>query len=305
MAKQKKGNPIHGWVNFNKPYGMTSTQAVGFIKHAFNAQKAGHGGTLDPLANGVLPIALGEATKTMAYSLDATKTYRFTMQFGTQMNTDDAEGEPVKTSDARPTKQGVLDIIPKFTGDIEQIPPAYSAIKIDGKPAYKRIRAGEDVQMKPRPTTINALELVEFTEAKEGLIDATLDATVSKGTYIRALARDMGEALECYAYVTVLTRVKAGCFAMENTVSKEELDKCIQNGDSPLTFLQDIATVLADTPAYVASPLEVKQLKSGVQLQRFHLKPGVKKVVTQKGTVISLIEVMEDGAIKVIRNLNV
>ncbi len=278
---------------------MTSTEAVTYVKRLFNAQKVGHGGTLDLLADGVLPIALGEATKLMGYSLDAVKAYRFTVQFGSQTNTDDAEGEVVKVSKNRPTHKQLDEILHAFVGKIEQIPPAFSAIKINGKPAYVRARSGEDVKMKSREVEVFDLKCVDFS-----VETAVLEAIVSKGTYVRSLARDIGEKLGCYGYVISLKRVKAACFELENSISKETLDKMVEKGESPRTCLLDIGIVLNGILEYVASPQEVWQLKHGMQMQRIHLKAGLRKVVTQKGKLISMVEIDEKGTLKIKRNFN-
>lgn len=298
MAKTKKGDSIHGWVNFYKPVEMTSTQAVGYIKRIFNAQKVGHGGTLDPLAEGVLPIALGEATKAMQFSLDARKVYRFTIQFGQQTNTDDAEGEVVASSNSRPTQANVQAILPEFTGDIMQTPPAFSALKIQGQPAYTKARKGEEVKIQPRPITIEALNLIDFTGDT-----ATLEAHASKGTYVRALARDIGIALGCFGHVIKLVRMQAGIFTAEHTVSQEMLDKAHDMGDLA-QYLLPVHVVLDDIPDYVASGAEVRQVRAGKQLSRGHLPPGMRKMITQKGELVSLVEITEEGLVKILRNFN-
>jgi tRNA pseudouridine55 synthase len=299
MAKKRKGNPVNGWVNFNKPRGMTSTQAVGFIRHTFQAQKAGHGGTLDPLATGVLPIALGEATKTMQFSLEGDKTYEFTIAFGSATNTDDSEGEVIKTSDKRPGREALEDLLPQFTGPLEQLPPTFSAIKIGGEAAYKKARKGEEVKVKPRPVIVHKLALLAFDGET-----AKLMAHVSKGTYVRSLARDIGAALGCYGHVIQLARTQAGPFKLTDAVTKEQLDKCTETGEKPDTFLLPVGTVLDDIPAYVATPQEVVQLKAGKKLKRVHLEPGLRKVVTQRGGVVSLVDVDRAGCLRIVRNFN-
>jgi tRNA pseudouridine55 synthase len=299
MARKRKGDPISGWVNFNKPQGMTSTQAVGFVKRVFNAQKAGHGGTLDPLATGVLPIALGEATKTMQFSLEATKSYAFTITFGAATNTDDSEGDVIKTSDARPNREELEGVLPQFIGAIEQLPPTFSAIKIGGEAAYKKARRGEEVERKRRAVTVYELGLSEFAGET-----AVLVARVSKGTYVRALARDIGDALGCYGYITQLARTQAGPFRLTDAVTKEQLDKYAETGEKPDTFLLPVGTVLDDIPAYVATPQEVVQLKAGKKLKRIQLQPGLRKVITQRGNVVSLVDVDRAGCLRIVRNFN-
>ncbi len=308
MAKTKKGDPVHGWVNFHKPLGMTSTQAVGFVRRIMNAQKAGHGGTLDPLAEGVLPIALGEATKCMSFITEADKTYRFTVIFGSETNTDDREGEVVSSSDKRIEADHLRDIIPHFLGEIEQVPPAFSAIKIDGKAAYARARAGEEVEMKTRTVTVHRLELVE-----EGLAEnlaatpqtATFECDCTKGTYVRAIARDMGRMLGVYGHVGMLARTRVGVLTLEKAVTKEKLDFDHENGHDARAHLEDIAVVLADIPAYRATHQEVRRIHAGGQLVRVQLKPGLMRVTDPNGKVVSLVDVGRAGEMRVVRNLNV
>ena len=210
---------LHGWIILDKPVGLGSTSAVSAVKRALRdagepKTKVGHGGTLDPLASGVLPIALGEATKLAGRMLDATKAYEFTIRFGEETDTLDGEGQVTESCAHRPTLADVEAILPRFTGPIEQIPPAYSALKIDGKAAYERSRAGEQVEMKPRAVTVHELRLVA-----SGTDDATLSATVSKGTYIRSLARDIARALGTVGHVSMLRRTRAGPFTLQQAIS--------------------------------------------------------------------------------------
>src|SRR6187455_1880916 len=216
---------LSGWIILDKPLGLGSTQAVGAVKRALREAgepktKVGHGGTLDPLASGVLPIALGEATKVAGRMLNATKTYEFTIRFGEETDTLDAEGQVIATSDVRPTRRDVEAALSEFTGEIEQVPPAYSALKIDGKAAYARARAGEEVELKPRLVTIHELRVQKMIEGA-----ATFSATVSKGTYIRSLARDIAYALGTVGHVTYLRRTRAGPFGLESAISLDFLDE--------------------------------------------------------------------------------
>ncbi len=299
MAKKRKGNPIHGWLNFYKPLGMNSTHAVGMLKRMFNAQKVGHGGTLDPLAEGVLPIAFGEATKTMQFSLEGQKSYEFTIQFGTQTNTDDKEGEVTERSDARPTREALEQILPQFTGILQQTPPLFSAIKIDGKRAYARARAGEDMKMKTREVTIYKIEILAFdTET------ALLQCDVSKGTYVRSLAKDMALALGCFGHVATLKRVKAAGFDVKDAITQEMLDECVQKGQSPETFLQPVGAILDDIPEYKATAGEVRLLKAGGKIQRIHIPAGLRKVVNMNDKLISLVRFDEKGKLEIVRNFN-
>lgn len=299
MAKGNKGIPIHGWVVLDKPLNMSSAKAVAMVKKLFNAQKAGHGGTLDPLATGVLPIALGEATKTVDYVLSAEKHYEYSVEFGKSTNTDDMEGEVIKTSTNLPTKQQILDVIPKFTGKIMQTPPKFSAIKMNGVPAYKSMRGGEDVVIPPREIEIYKLELLNFDGQT-----ADFRVFASKGTYVRSLARDMGEKLGCFGFVTALRRIKAGKFAISDAISKEKLDLCSKMGHCPQEFLKGLTEVLDDIPAYKAEPREILQLQNGAKLTRIHLKPQIMKVVNSDNKLISLVNVGENGEVKILRNFN-
>jgi tRNA pseudouridine55 synthase len=233
---------INGWVILDKPVGMTSTHAVARLKHIFNAKKAGHAGTLDPLASGILPIAFGEATKTVSFVQDGEKAYRFTVRWGAETNTDDSDGVAVSQSDLRPSPGDIARLLPQFTGVISQRPPAFSAIKIDGERAYDLARAGELVDLAARPVTIHALELISAT-----LDDAVLEARCSKGTYVRALARDLGRELQCLGHVTALRRTRVGPFsegeAVTLTALTEELDapRMLQCVEAGLTEMQRIA----------------------------------------------------------------
>lgn len=215
MARRKTGNRVHGWVFLDKPLGMGSTRAVAMVRRAYNAQKAGHAGTLDPLATGLLAIALGEATKTVPYMTDAMKTYTFEVRWGEATVTCDAEGEVSATSLKRPTRQQITDVLPDFTGLIEQAPPAYSAIKIDGQRAYDLVRAGQQVEMAKRTVHVESLELTSCPDEDH----ATFKVCCGKGTYVRSLARDIAMALGTLAHVTALRRIATGdvsidqCFA--------------------------------------------------------------------------------------------
>ncbi|MEN0040199.1 MAG: tRNA pseudouridine(55) synthase TruB [Pseudomonadota bacterium] len=219
MGRRKKGRPVSGWIVLDKPLEMGSTQAVGKLRWLFDAQKAGHAGTLDPLATGVLPIAFGEATKTMPYVTDGQKAYRFTVRWGAATNTDDAEGEVIATSDDRPSRNEIEALLPAFTGTIEQVPPAFSAIKIDSKRAYAEARAGRDVELEARPVEIDTFELLDAPDDDT----AIFEVTCGKGTYVRALARDMGERLGCHGHVIDLRRTFVEPFEEEDSVALGDL----------------------------------------------------------------------------------
>lgn len=260
MKKQR--NPVTGWLILDKPYGMTSTQAVGKVRFLFNAEKAGHGGTLDPLASGLLPIALGEATKTVSYAMDGRKVYRFTACWGEERTTDDLEGEVSATSDLRPMQSEIESILPRFTGEIMQAPPAFSAIKVDGERAYDLARAGETVELAERPILIEALRLVDVPDRDH----ATFEVTCGKGTYIRSLARDMGRALGTAAHVTMLRRVAVGPFTEDHMISLEnltELGHKAPGGDAKTGALLPIETVLDGIPALAIDDEQARRLKLG------------------------------------------
>lgn len=219
MARKKKGRPVSGWLVLDKPLDMGSTQAVGKIRWLFQAQKAGHAGTLDPLATGVIPIALGEATKTVPYVTDGEKAYRFTVRWGVETNTDDGEGQATATSDRRPSRSEIEALLPRFTGDLEQVPPAFSAIKIDGKRAYAEARAGRDVTLAARTVTIDRFDLIDQPDADH----AVFEITCGKGTYVRALARDMGRELGCYGHISALHRTFVEPFEESDAIALETL----------------------------------------------------------------------------------
>lgn len=222
MARRskKKGRPVSGWVIFDKPKGMGSTEAVSKIKWLFNADKAGHAGTLDPLASGMLPIALGEATKTVPYVMDGTKVYRFSVSWGEERSTDDLEGEATKTSDKRPTRDELEAILPHYTGVIKQVPPQFSAIKIGGERAYDLAREGETVEIPAREVEIDRLEIIEFSDNGPTI----LEVECSKGTYVRSLARDMGRDLGCFGHISDLRRIEVAPFTEEDLITLEELE---------------------------------------------------------------------------------
>ncbi len=223
MARRKKGNVVNGWLVLDKPAGMTSTSAVAAVRRAFNAQKAGHAGTLDPLATGILPIALGEATKTVPFAVDGEKAYRFRVRWGVETTTDDTEGSAVKTSDQRPTRADIEALLPQFIGNILQTPPAFSAIKIGGERAYDLARSGEEVKLEARPVEIYSLDIIDDTAPGEVMETTTFETECGRGTYVRAIARDLGRLLGCYGHVTDLRRTRVAGFTEERSVSLEEL----------------------------------------------------------------------------------
>lgn len=243
--RKKKGRPISGWVILDKPVGIGSTQCVSKIKWLYQAAKAGHAGTLDPLASGMLPLALGEATRTVPYIMDGQKTYRFTVTWGAETNTDDLAGEITNTSDLRPTKDEILALLPNYIGEIEQVPPQFSAVKIDGERAYKRARDGEEMEIKSRIVNIETLKIAESTQDT-----TTFEVLCGKGTYVRSLARDMGRDLKCYGHITQLRRTSVAPFLEEDLITLDkliEMEGEIEKLDSELfttgTALDDIIEV--------------------------------------------------------------
>ncbi|PIE09744.1 MAG: tRNA pseudouridine(55) synthase TruB [Rhodobacterales bacterium] len=221
MARRRKGRDISGWMIVDKPAGVTSSAVVNKVRWALDARKAGHAGTLDPEATGLLAIALGEATKTVPYITDALKSYSFTVRWGQATNTDDTEGEVIATSDARPSEAEIKGALGNFLGDIMQVPPAFSAVKIDGERAYKRARDGEDVTLAARPLYVDELLLTDIPDADH----AELEMTCGKGGYVRAIARDLGEALGCHGHVLTLRRLWSGPFDLEDAITWDEIER--------------------------------------------------------------------------------
>ncbi|MEI5680064.1 MULTISPECIES: tRNA pseudouridine(55) synthase TruB [unclassified Mesorhizobium] len=245
---KKKGRPISGWLVFDKPIGMGSTDAVSKIKWLFQAEKAGHAGTLDPLASGMLPIALGEATKTVPYVQDGAKVYRFTVAWGEERSTDDLEGPVTKTSEKRPSEAEILALLPKYTGVIMQIPPQFSAIKIAGERAYDLAREGEIVDIPAREIEIGRLELIETTP--EG--NSVFEIECGKGTYVRSLARDMGRDLECFGHISTLRRTEVDPFTAEDLVTLEQLEAAVpkaEEGEEVVLSYDAIDAYIVDTGA--------------------------------------------------------
>lgn len=294
---------LHGWIILDKPVGLGSTQAVSAIKRLLREAgepktKVGHGGTLDPLASGVLPIALGEATKVAGRMLDATKGYEFTITFGAQTDTLDAEGSVVSTSDVRPTLDEVEAVLPRFTGEIEQIPPAYSALKVDGKAAYARARAGEAVKLPPRKITIHSISVRGNDEELNGV---TLSAAVSKGTYIRSLVRDIALALNSVGHVTMLRRTRAGPFTLEQAISLDFLNEAAKARQLTRMVLP-LEAALDDIPALPVTPGQANMLRHGQRLAGFPAPPGLCLAISD-GRPVALVEASADG-LSVVRGLN-
>jgi tRNA pseudouridine55 synthase len=283
--KKRPKRDVHGWIVLDKPVGMTSTHAVAVIKHLFTAKRAGHAGTLDPLASGCLPIALGDATKTVPYVVDSRKTYLFTVRWGEERDTDDAEGRIVASCDKRPDRAAIEALLPGLTGTIEQVPPRYSAIKIEGERAYDLARDGEVVEIAARPVTIHRLELLEMPDADH----AVLAAECGKGTYVRALARDLGRALGVYGHVSMLRRGRVGPFDETTMISLERLESlCHRAAAGEGNFadvLLPIETALDDIPALAVSPADAARLQRGQAVFRGMVQ------VSASGQLVAIAEV--------------
>ncbi|HEY4140936.1 MAG TPA: tRNA pseudouridine(55) synthase TruB [Pseudolabrys sp.] len=269
QPRQNNGQPrrdrrdVHGWVILDKPIGMTSTHAVAVVKRLFQARRAGHAGTLDPLASGGLPIALGEATKTVPFVMDGRKRYRFTVTWGEERDTDDTEGRVTQTSDRRPTTEAIRALLPQFTGVISQIPPQYSAIKVQGERAYDLARDGEVVELKPREVEIHELTLTDQSDSSQSVFEAEC----GKGTYVRALARDMGRLLGCYGHISALRRTLVGPFDEADMIPLAELealcDRAASGEGSLADALLPVETALDDIPALAVTRADAARLHRG------------------------------------------
>ncbi len=298
----------HGWIILDKPHGLGSTQAVAAVKRVCRQAglgkiKVGHGGTLDPLATGVLPIALGEATKLTGRMLDASKVYAFTVQFGAETDTLDLEGQVIAQSPVRPTLAEVEAVLPRFTGPIEQVPPAYSAIKVDGERAYDLARAGEAVELKSRSVTIHELQASHFDEPNGGspLQEITLIAQVSKGTYIRSLARDISRALGTVGHVIMLRRLKAGPFGIEQAISLDKLEE-VAKGAPLENVLLPLEAGLDDIPALDLGPEQASMVRQGRVLTGLPQTDGL--CWARAGSIpVALMEV-SSGEARVVRGFN-
>ncbi|WP_299324219.1 tRNA pseudouridine(55) synthase TruB [Parasphingopyxis sp.] len=347
MADPDVKPALHGWIILDKPVGIGSTQCVSAVKRAlrdggYAKAKVGHGGTLDPLASGVLPIALGEATKLAGRMLDSDKVYEFTIGFGAETDTLDAEGEITERSENRPSLSEIEAVLRQFTGPIDQIPPKYSALKIDGKPAYARARAGEDVEMKTRQVTVYSLTLSSPFAGEDGgacpdtglaqpgeghaylapsptparrqaakpsyplpqgerIENVTLTATVSKGTYIRSLARDIARALNTVGHVTMLHRSKAGPFSLKSAISLDKLDELAKSHGLEQALLP-LAAGLDDIPALSVAPDQARQLRMGQRVIGVSATAGL-YLATDQSVPVALVE--SDGIeLKVVRGFN-
>ncbi len=258
MARRKKGRDISGWLIMDKPAGVTSTAMVNKVRWALDAKKAGHSGTLDPAATGVLAIALGEATKTIPYVTDALKAYRFTVRFGKATNTDDADGLCIAESERRPEDAQIRAALARFTGDIMQVPPKYSAVRINGERAYNLARDGEDVELAARPLFVDSLELVERPDADH----AVLEMVCGKGGYVRSIARDLGEVLGCLGHVSALRRIWSGPFDLEDCLTLETIEDLARTPELD-AHLKPLEVGLEDLPQLVCNAEGAARLRHG------------------------------------------
>jgi tRNA pseudouridine55 synthase len=307
MGRKRGGAPVHGWLVLDKPFGMSSSRAVGAVRRAFDAAKAGHGGTLDPLATGILPIALGEATKTVAWAMAGRKTYRFTLRWGEARATDDAEGAVTATSKMRPDAGSIAAILPRFIGTTLQTPPAYSALKIAGERAYDLARRGETVELAARPAEIFALRLL-------GQIDedhAELEVVTGKGVYVRSLGRDIAIALGGVGHIAALRRLAVGSFTLERSISLDKLE-ALRHSAAVFEHLLPIETALDDIPALALTEAEAHRLRHGqtvvplraVDRARLdELGNGALVRATTGETLVALTEISA-GGLRPVRVLN-
>lgn len=308
MGRKRRGQPINGWIVLDKPAGVTSSQAVAAVRRHLDAAKAGHGGTLDPLATGVLPVALGEATKTVSWAMEGRKLYRFTLRWGEARDTDDAQGQVVATSPIRPTAAAITAALPAFTGTILQRPPDYSALKVAGERAYDLARAGVAFDLAPRPVVVDRLALTGVPDPDH----ADFEALVGKGTYVRALARDLGVALGTHAHVVALRRHAVGRFTLERAISLDNL-AALGHSAAALEHLLPVETALDDIPALALTEAEASALRCGrsvTPLSPFdraridQFSDGAMVCATSGGRLVALAAI-EAGEIRPVRVLKV
>ncbi|MDD3288151.1 MAG: tRNA pseudouridine(55) synthase TruB [Alphaproteobacteria bacterium] len=302
MNSSQKNQTVHGWLVLDKPLGLTSTQALGKARRFVGGKKAGHGGTLDPLATGVLPIAFGEATKIIPYVMDGDKEYEFSVRWGEQRSTDDAEGEVVAASNHRPSSEDINMALPQFVGKITQTPPVYSAIKIDGERAYDIARAGGSVEMKSREVSVFSLRLISCENPDE----ASFHVHCGKGMYVRSLARDLAVILGTYGYVSGLRRTRVGCFGVKKAISLENLANLSDKG-AAMTALLELDAALDDIPGLYLSDSEAQRLRAGQSLmirpQHLELMSQPVILARHQGIPVALVEARA-GAFCVLRGFN-
>ena len=309
MGRKRRGQPVHGWLALDKPAGLTSTQALGKARRLLDAAKAGHGGTLDPLATGILPIAFGEATKTVSFAMDARKSYRFEIAWGTATATDDREGDVIATSQMRPDAEAVAAALNTFIGEIEQIPPKFSAIKVNGARAYDLARADQEVDLKPRRVRIDRFERLESGENPDS---AAFEVDCGKGTYIRALARDLALAVGTVGHVTALRRTRCGPFDENMAISLDHLE-ALGHKAAGSGVLYPVRTVLDDIPALALTEEEARRMRHGQAVSIFAvanrtpisgLTPGT-AVQAVCGDRLIAVATIADGLLKPVRVLNI
>ncbi|WP_142849382.1 tRNA pseudouridine(55) synthase TruB [Telmatospirillum sp. J64-1] len=305
MGRKRKGLPVHGWLAVDKPLGMTSTAVVTCVRRITGAAKVGHGGTLDPLASGILPIALGEATKTVSWVMDGAKTYRCSIRWGEARSTDDKEGEVIETCPHRPSREEILAALPAFLGEIEQVPPAFSAVKVDGRRAYDLARAEQVVELKPRIVRIDRFELLAQPDDDH----AEFEVQTGKGAYIRSLARDLAKALGTCGHIAALRRTSCGPFHEANAIS---LDKLEQLGHSAASCVLPVETALDDIPALALTEDEARRLHSGqpVPILRLAARSGLPAIAAgetvramAEGKLVALARI-EAGNLRPVRVMN-
>ena len=308
MARRKKGQAISGWINLDKSYDLTSTFAVSRVRRLFDAQKAGHAGTLDPLATGILPIALGEATKTVPFLVDADKSYRFTIEWGRTTATYDREGQTLAESDVRPTIAQVQAVLPRFIGEIDQVPPAFSAIKVDGERAYDLARAGETVELASRKVRVFDARVADAEDAHH----ITLEVDCGKGTYVRALVRDIADALGACGHVSALRRTRVGAFTEQSAVALELLEDLGYEARQSEALLP-VETALDDIPVLAVTDEDAFRLKQGrsivlvprqVEAVKAGLKPGSRTVSAMAGGMVVALCEMRAGRLEPSRVFN-
>jgi tRNA pseudouridine55 synthase len=307
MTRRRRGLPIHGWLVIDKPAGMTSARVVAAVRRITGAAKAGHGGTLDPMATGILPVALGEATKTVPYAMAGRKRYRFTLRWGEARSTDDAEGSVTTTSPARPAEAEIRQVLPRFIGLIEQVPPAFSAIHVAGARAYDLARAGQVVELEARRVAIDRFELVELVDADH----AAFEVECGKGAYMRSLARDLAVALGTVGHIAALRRTVVGPFTEERAISLESLET-LGHSAAALGHLLPVETALDDIPALALTDTEANRLRCGQSvgllrrqdLERIgHLESGSLICAKAGGKPVALAR-FEAGDLRPVRILN-
>ncbi len=303
---RRKGEPIHGWIAVDKPSGLTAATVVSRIKRSMNAEKVGHGGTLDPLATGILPIALGEATKTVSFAMDGRKTYRFEVIWGAQTDTDDSDGQVIGTAEGRPGSAEIIAALPAFTGAIQQVPPDYSAIKVAGKRAYALARQGETLTLEARTVQVDRFSLLQ-----SGPERANFEVECGKGTYIRALVRDLALTLGTLGHISALRRMRCGPFGLERAISLEMLES-LGHKAAASEYLLPVATVLDDIPALALTAEEARRMRQGQSIALWPvakrsplsgLEPGDAVQVRYGDTLIAVAEVGE-GMVRPVRVMN-